>query len=281
MDTGIDIYDYTDYRKLLKDYYERKRAKTGRFSYRLFLRCAGFRATNFLSLVINGKRNLGMSSVQRFARVMGLAPREKLFFGSLVHLNQANTPLEIEEALNRLAEFREFREARKLDGELDIYFSQWYFPVVRELVRVEGFSERPAWISQKLAGLISADQAREALDTLQRIGLLKKNDAGKLELSDSHLTTDHEPKSSTLAQYHYKMMEYGQRQLRASPRQREISALTMSLSPEQFQEIRKRVRDFQSDIQKFLANNKNGRPAAVCQLNFQLFNFSTDGGEKR
>src|SRR5262245_65236720 len=108
----------------------------------------------------------------RFAKACDLGPMQSDFFCELVEYNQAKTNAERNRIYERLARFRPFREARRLDGAQAEYHSSWYVPAIRELVRRSDFSEDPRWIARQLTPAISSAQAKKALELLEALGLV-------------------------------------------------------------------------------------------------------------
>lgn len=274
MTPEIDTYSYTNYRKLLKDYYEREKAKApDKFSFRFFAQRAGFSSPNFLHLVIKGERNLGHSSIHRFARVLGLTKRETFFFESLVLFNQSTDPQEKRRAFEKVISFREYRSAKKLVTEQYEYLSKWYYPVIREIVNLDDFREEPAWIAKKLQPSISHTEAKEALEKIKQLKLVARGADGRLCQTDQNLATEEEVVSMALMKFHQEMIRHGLDSLKKPASEREISGLTMSLSVEQFQQVKEKIREFHREVQQLIANDGNGKPKKVCQLNFQFFSL--------
>ena len=60
-----NIYEYSDYRKFLHDYYEENKKKKPYFSYRYLSKKAGINASAFFKYVIEGKRGLTKSSIMK------------------------------------------------------------------------------------------------------------------------------------------------------------------------------------------------------------------------
>jgi uncharacterized protein (TIGR02147 family) len=271
----LDIYSYTNYRKLLKDYYESEKKKApDRFSFRYFAKKAGLSSSNFFYLVMKGKRNLSYESVQKFARVLGLGRRESLFFESLVHFNQVQDPQEKHRAFEKMISFREYRASRKLLAEQYDYFSKWYYPVIRELVALADFQENPSWIAKKLGSRISREEARQALERLLELKLIIRDSDGRLQQAEPTLATDEEVASTAVLKFHNEMIEFGRLSLQQPAKEREVSAQTLSLGPIQFHQVQQKIREFHREVQQLLSENGHEKPDAVYQLNFQLFNLT-------
>ena len=80
------IYAYLDYRNFLKDLFAFKKQESASFSFRNFSRLAGLKSSNFLKLVMDGKRNLSPQSIHQVAKAFKLSKGEADFFETLVFL---------------------------------------------------------------------------------------------------------------------------------------------------------------------------------------------------
>ncbi len=57
------IYEYSDYRQYLKDYYERNKAYNASFSYMYLAQKARINSPSFFKSVMDGKRNLTSGTI--------------------------------------------------------------------------------------------------------------------------------------------------------------------------------------------------------------------------
>jgi uncharacterized protein (TIGR02147 family) len=62
----IKIYEYTDFRKFLKDFYDDKKKEAPNFSYRFITLEGGINAGNF-SKILKGQRNLSIEAALKLA----------------------------------------------------------------------------------------------------------------------------------------------------------------------------------------------------------------------
>jgi uncharacterized protein (TIGR02147 family) len=277
--TKPQIFEYSNYRKFLAALYEFEKARDPRFSYRSFSKAAGFASPNFLKLVIDGKRNLSHESIEKFTTGLKLSAQEAEFFRSLVLLNQAETTLEKRYRAEELMRSRVFRKLHPLKPAQHAYYSQWYHVPIRELVGTEDFREDADWIAKHLTPAISASEARGALETLQQLGLIRRDEKGRLRQTEALLSTGDEVASASVAQFHREMIQKGAEAIdRFASSERDISSLTLAVSEQGLSEIKELVQRFRKELLAIAQNEKN--LDQVVQLNFQLFPV-TQSSKKR
>lgn len=266
----VDIYGYLDYRAYLRDAYEyRKRTQPG-FSYRAFARHAGMRSPNFLKLVIDGNRNLSMKSAEQFAQALELSPNETSFFIDLVGFDQANSSIEKNHFLERIGSYRKHQKVKRLERSAFAYLSHWYYPAIRELAACAAFSEDPEWIANRLFPKISVSQAREALQVLLELGLLIREEDGRLVQGNPCVSTGNEMRSLAIGNFHRQMIERASAAIEDVPqREREISGVTVALNRQRFETLKKRIHELRAEILQ-LAEDDSAADRVV-QFNFQAF----------
>ncbi len=279
VDWAPDIAGFLDYREYLRAYYEAAKANMPAFSYRYFSRKAGFTSPNFLKLVIEGKRNISADSVERFAVALKLSESERRFFGDLVAFNQATSAQEKNKAFERVSASRRFRKARRLEHGYFMYLSRWYYPAIREMVARADFIEDPAWIAGQLLPPIAPRQAQEGLEMLLELGLLSRDECGKLHRGEASVTTGHEVRSLAIVNYHRQMLERASESIELVSREhRDISALTVCIAPERVADFKARIHAFWEVLMEL--GDSDERPTRVYQLNMQFFPLNQVEGEQ-
>jgi uncharacterized protein (TIGR02147 family) len=270
---AVHIFEYLDYRLFLRDFYAAQKAQSRAFSHRAFSKRAGLSSSNYLSLIMKGQRDLSSEMAPRFAKACGLSKREADFFCDLVAYGQAKTTDEKQRWHERLARFRKFRDAHRLVGEQTAYHANWFMPAVRELAGLAAFQEAPAWIAKTLEPPISERQAAEALSTLERLGLLLRDEAGKLQQAQPLVTTGPGPLGHQIFVYHHGMLDLAKRALDHLPReQRDISSLTLCVAESTLPILKERIREFRRELLQLAELDQT--PERVVQLNFQMFPLS-------
>jgi uncharacterized protein (TIGR02147 family) len=271
----VDVFRYRDYREFLAAFYAQ--GKGSGLSYRGFARSAGLGAPNYLKLVIEGKRNLSEQTAERFARACRLNEESTQYFKLLVAFSNATEDAERNTLHERLSRFARFRSAQPLELAQQDYHSSWYIPAIRELVTCSGFLEEPAWIAAQLEPNISEREAAHALDVLQRLGLLERDESGKLVQAARAVTTGQQATGLHIRNYHAELMQRAVHAMHhLSAEERYIAALTLSASAATFEEVRRRVLAFRQEL--IALCDADPDPARVIQLNLQLFPLSRAPG---
>ena len=279
MKKEIVVFEYDNYRAYLRDLYAFYKKTKPHFSYRYFSQKAGFRSPNFLKLVIEGKRNLSPESIERFTSALKLNKKETEFFRILVHLNQARTIGEKKLYAEKLMQFRSFRYIHPLRQDQYRYYAEWYNVPIRELTILPEFSEDPGWIARSLLPPISPQQAQKALDLLLQLGLLERDESGRLVQADAFISTGNEVTSTSVANYHRAMIHKGSEALDRFPGpDRDISSVTMALSERSFQEIKSLIQRFRKELLAIADQDRH--PEGVYQINFQLFPLARRAAKK-
>lgn len=267
----VDVFKYRDYRAFLAAYYEHK--KPAGLSYRGFAKLAGLGAPNYLKLVIDGQRNLSAEMAERFARACKLNADATEYFKVLVALGQAKDDAERNVQTEKLAKFARFRASQRLDLAQKDYHSTWYIPAIRELVACPGFVEDPEWIAATLRPAIAPKQAAHALSVLTQLGMVERGDGGKLEQSTRAVSTGAQATGLYVRNYHAQMMERAALAMQEIPAaERDISALTLSVSEQTFAEVQRRLIALRSELCALCDSDPN--PTKILQLNLQLFPLS-------
>ena len=275
----VNVFTYLDYRHYLKDVFaEHKKEKTS-FSHRMFSRIAGFKSSNFILLVMQGKRNVSSEAIIKIAKALKLKKSETEFFEHLVRFNQSKTESEKKFYYERLSKNREYAKAKPMEVEHYNYYSKWYVPVVREMVLLEDFCEDHKWISKRIRPQITEAEAKEAMEMLFEMGLISRGEDGRLIQSDAHIYSGDEVKSLAVANYQRKMIELAGESLeKLVSDNREIGSITFAVSKGGMKQARTMIREFRSRLAGFLAKDESAED--VYQFNIQLFNLSAMEGGK-
>jgi uncharacterized protein (TIGR02147 family) len=162
---------------------------------------------------------------------------------------------------------------QELAAARDAYYREWYFPAIRELATTTHFRADARWIARSLRPKITIPAAKRALAVLERIGLLRRDAAGELRASNQQVTTELEPKSDQVANFHRAMLERAASALSDIAREeRDISSITLCVEPNGLPAFKKRIQQLRRELLDEFDAGASG--AQVVQLNLQLFPVS-------
>ena len=272
-----NIFNYSDYRKFLADFYKEKKGNTPSFSYQNFSRQAGFTSKSFVFNVIKGKKNLSPASIVSLSEAMNLTKTEAAYFEKLVSMCQAITFKERAFFYEQLDTIRpqntEASNAKRIRQDQFEFFSKWYHVVIRSLIDFFPFKDDYQRLAAMVRPPITTIQAKNSVRLLHRLGIIEKGKDGVIKTSSKLLTTGPEVASLAAQHFHLQAMELGIRALKEMPKdERNIYGLTLGISRKSFEEIKKIMLESQNRILQVAEKDKDSD--GVYQLNVQFFPVS-------
>jgi len=220
----------------------------------------------FDTVVISG-------TTHSLTEVFRLSRPESDYFECMVNFAQARTGSEKNLHFVRLMTARKDAKVNKIEECQYEYYTNWYNPVIRELVTSPEFDGDPRNLARMLVPPITAAQAKRSLELLLKLGMIKKE--GKIYIQTSPLiATDREVSSLAVLNFHRTMGTLALESLdRIAKAERNITASTLYISEETYSTIKTKIEELRKEL---LALADNDRGDRVYQINFQLFPLSKD-----
>jgi uncharacterized protein (TIGR02147 family) len=269
------IFEFIDYRKFLAHYYDAQKKKTRYFSYRFFAKKAGINSPSFLKHVIDGKRRLTRSVIDKFCIAIGLNAKESVYFRNLVLFNQAKMSEEKQEHYAVLRSMTGGVKESVLNADQYDYFSNWYTPVIREIVCLHDFKDDFARIASALRPQILPSEAKKALGLLLRLGLVKRKSDGAYCQSNPALLADSSIASLAVRSFTRSMIDHSREALYAFDKsERHVSGMTIGISPETYAVLAAEIEAFKDRVKIIVTQDKES--SRIYQLNCSLFPLSAD-----
>jgi uncharacterized protein (TIGR02147 family) len=266
------IFDYSDYRNAIKDYYEEQKKVNPSFSFRYMSMRAGVKSSAFFKLVMEGKRNLSKTTVLQTANLMKLSKEEAAFFENLVFFNQADTIEQKNHYFEKMVETQKRNHVSIVNDNQMNYFAEWFHPVIRELVVMPWFTGDYEALAQKLKPAISAKQAEASVHLLVKLGFLKRIGSQFVQAEPS-LHAGSAVSDFLLIQYQIKLLKMAAESFdRFLPPQRMSSATTFAVSHKNLKSYIQKIRDFRSQLQELAEHEKDADQ--VFNLNMIFFPLS-------
>ena len=266
-----EIVEYTDYRKFIQDYYD-ERKRSSAFTWREFARDAGFTSPVYLKYVCEGKKNLSIGAAGSVANAMGLAGFESTYFVLMVSYAHAKSDKAKRAAFEERCALAQAHKVRVLGGEEFDYFKSWKNPVLRELApNMPG--AKPLEMAHACKQKISAAEVSETLDFLVKANLLKKDRNGNYRQTEKSVSmgpVDAVPVAAREMQR--QMGEFAVKALDMPLSERDMSGLTLGLTRNAYERIRKEIADFRRRIVAIATEDEETEQ--VYRMNLQLFPLS-------
>jgi uncharacterized protein (TIGR02147 family) len=266
----MNFFESLDYRDLLKEVCERKKSENSFFSYRWLSKRTGIASTGFISLVLAGKRNISNDLALRLCEALKFNKRESSYFTLLVRHNQTDNPQEKKKLFEELLSLRP-TNARSIQADQQEYFNKWYYAAIRELISITEVSDNYKQIAEILVPQITAQEVRDAVELLVRLGLVYRDEHGIYKRADTLLTaagSSIDP--SAIRKYQSDTMDLAKNALYSLEKElRDISTVTLSTNKEGMDQIKSRIEQCRTDIMA-IARKSTGSDR-VIQMNMQLF----------
>jgi uncharacterized protein (TIGR02147 family) len=271
-----NIFEFTDYRKFIKAYYESHKERNPHFSFQVFCNNAGFLNKGFVHNVIHGVKNLSRLSAMKFSQGMRLTRSEADFFENLVFFNQAANVKEKNHYYEKLQSVRPMTPqasiAKKVADNQFAFYSTWYGSAIRSILDMFPDKSDYKWIAKNLYPRLSPVLVRKSIETMLKLGLLEKKN-GRIIVKDKTITTGREAQSLAVAHFHMEMMRLAQQALAELPSdKRHITGLTLGISQKAYKQICEDIFALQEKILKAAENDEGSD--SVYQLNFHFFPLS-------
>lgn len=276
----LNIFDYTDYRKYLFDYYLAQKQGTRAFSYRYFAKKAGINSIGLYKDVIEGRQSLGRALIFKFSAAIGHSKNEAEYFENMVYFNESKSVEERKLFFERMMACQSSR-AKIIDAGKYEYYSRWYYSAVRALLTCKQFKDDPDSIKEIAHSLnpqIRPDQAQKALKILETLGFVRKDVEGYYILCEAAVSTgslqpDKNVAGLSIMNYQKEMIKLSLDAFdRFSSDRMNMSTLTLSMSAESLAEIKNDLAALRNKIAGMAA--RDPKPEDVFQLNIQLFPMS-------
>ena len=264
----MTIYDYTDYRDIIRDFYLEKKNGNSRYSYSVLGQAIGLNASHVFCIV-EKKRNLPVRCVPAVKKVLGLTGRAARYFDFLLAASRTKSEKTKTEILAKAFQLRDVKTHSLADKEQK-YLSDWWTPVIRALIEVNQGRVDAKEISDSLEPSIEVEKVQESIDILQELGFIQDLGNGRVKLADAHINIAGEQRAQAIRQFQANVMQIGARSLNTiAPADRDISTLTMAVDQQGFEDINAMIQEFRKDVQ--IRVDKCGKPTRVLQMNLALF----------
>lgn len=261
---------FIDYSKFLDALYQYIKNSQG-YTYHDFSYDLGFGATTYAHQIIRRYRSLTPKNAEKITSALDLTGSERKYFLNLVKYAHARSTADRDSSWKEILKIKTNEVAAIPEHDILEYFSQWYHPVVREYLNLPGSDPDPAVMAKELIPSLRPEQVRESLVLLERLNLISVDpESGQYRPTSERVSTGHRVKTHAVVNYHLQMINLARESLANLPgKERDISAMTLSVSAKSFERIKAMIHTFQ--LQLMEEAEKSTNQDKVIQVNIQLF----------
>ncbi|MBX7149578.1 TIGR02147 family protein [bacterium] len=267
----VNIYSYVDYRLYLKAMREHLKSTTAHFSDRYFAALAGLGSSSYFRMVLEGKRNLKSITATKFAQGLKLNKKETRYFELMVLFNQAKTEALRDQYFAEMMALAPKIRAQGIQNDQLEYVKNSLYVIIREMSILPHFKDDPVWIAENLYKNVKSAQVAEALALLERLGLVTRDQDGRLRHTHKALESPPDTTASEYISYHRQALTDAKEAITYAPYMLwDASSKTIVVSKNKIPQVMKRLREFQDELDILLQED----PATcdeVFQINMQLF----------
>lgn len=276
----LNVFNYSSFRAFLYDYVRNSKRKNRGFSLSKMAKKMGLANTASLSRVVKGDREPGESISEKLSNYFQFDHEQKAYFKYLILLDKTKDDSYLKTLLmEKLKEIHPEKQFALLDERVFKVISSWHYFVLREMVRLENFVPDYELLAKKLLFKITPTEIKEALHTLEVLGLIQRDSNGRFTQQDLQIETQNDVASEASKRNHEENLDNAKWALRnVKLLEREFNSVCFTLKKEHLPEAKSLIRQFKrSFLDKFEAPTGEGEE--VYQLQVQLFPF-TKASEK-
>jgi uncharacterized protein (TIGR02147 family) len=274
----ITIFNYIDYRQYLRELFDEKKSVSPNFSHRSLMQKLSLRAPGHMLLIIQGKRRLTEDIAIRLSNYLNFNKKETNYLLTLVRYTNAKTPSEKQYSFEELLSLR-LRASTKVEMPSYRFYEKWYYSAVRASLDVVPFSGDYQSLAASLCPSITSVEAKQAIELLLEMKLVVKDENGIVRVAESSISTGDTWQSATIVNLQKQFIDLGKDSLdNIDKSERDISNLTITVSQETFEVMKKKLRELRSQFMAMACAEQ--APDRVLQVNMQLFPLHKKPGRK-
>jgi len=249
--------------ELLKGEFELRQKRNTSYSLRAFARDLKT-SPAILSMVFTGKRPVTLEKAVVWADSLRLSANTRQNLLQAVSVEQG---LRADPVRRRARSLDEKLAYRELAADEFALISDWWHLGLLNLTKLKNFRTDIDWMAERLG--ISAEECTQAVERLERLGLLERTKNG-LKRTARPLQTKSEVPSEAIRNFHRQNIKRAMNALDELPlAERDVSSIMVTGDRDRMEEAKRRIQLFRKELAAFMAEGAEGDE--VYSLNIQLF----------
>lgn len=270
-----NIFDYTDYKLLLKELYLYRKSRNKKFTHRYIIDHVQASSSGWFSDLLKGRINL--SSIYRFrlSQLFSFTESEDEYFNNLVNYEQASSFEEQKVFFQRILQSKQPEAELVLQHQFDFY-RIWYVSAIREILLDYDFDGSDYnKLTKLLKPVITEKEARYAIMLLEECDLIVYHN-GKYQPTSRNIKKSTEFSSFYWKAYMEAMLALSEKAIKYPKEIRDISAVSLNLSKADFISAQILIAELRKKLLKLTENTQEEDTKKTYQCNFQLFPISEE-----
>ena len=270
MNTFVNIFEFTKFRKFLAEYQERRQAAEPSFSRTEFCNLLGLPNTrSYFNDVVQGKR-VTNNMRERFINVIGLKGNEARYFEAMVDFDQGKTAQVREAAFDAMMRLNKNPQAI-VDPDSYEFFGNWYNSTVYAILEVMDVGDDVSELAAKIFPPVSEKRLKASLELMQKMSLVRKDERGFWKPTKDSLATVQQSKSQMVLQFQKQCLELSKQALESEGSEsRDMTTFTFAVSKSAQAKVEKAAEKFKAQVRQIVMAD-NETPTVVEHVNLHVF----------
>lgn len=275
-DKSPSVFAYGDPRDFVREYDLWAKRHLKNYSRRAFARWAGISSSNFLTLVVSGKKPMHLGWIDGFSKAAKLSGLEKRYFKLLVEMSLSKEAARTRSLYQKLKMLAFSSKVFALCPSEMFLLSSLEVWDLFHLLGAKGHANDFKLFKKKLNGRISVKKISETIRAFEQMKILGRRSSGEFfPLKDSIKSEDQIAKQENYF-FHKMLLKESERVLEEhDPKQRAFGSLTILTNRHNLNEMKKDIEEFgMSLFSKYGHEDPNAQD--LVRVNIQLYPV-TDG----
>jgi len=261
------IYTYFDIHQFLQDDFAERKSRNPKYSLRAMADRLKVNSATIIR-IMNGNRNISSTMLPVFSSYLGLRQKEAEYFRALVQFCQSKSEPDRQDAYRTLITIRNSM-TRTVPSDHYAFYEEWYFTVIRELLRINMFSGDYKKLASSLSPSLTVHEAKRAINLLVNLGFIEKTDSTYSVIENS-ITTGEKWNGAAIKTFQQQMLEKAIEALNRFPKEeRDFSTMTMCYSEDGLKKVRDLLKNTREELSRIEESDRDAN--RVYQINIQTF----------
>lgn len=267
----LSVYRYQSAIEFLKDSISEKKRVHSDFSLRKFSKQIEFGSHAYLIMILKGRRQLTLKQVPALAQGFDLTAEERIYFQTLVQLEQAKSEEEKDLIRLWLNDLNPKKEYRILEAEHYHLIADWVHMAILTLAKIEGAQITAENVHRLIGAKLTVPVIRTAIERLLDLGLLKEENGKHIPTFHCVRTKD-DVSNKGAREYHRQVSKLAAEAVtEQDPSIREFQAFSLTVPKDKIPLAKDMIRKFRHQMVQIMESEPGYE---VYQCNLQFFKLA-------